>query len=530
VIEATETNNRTRPGTGRLAWLGRFLFWAIAFGVAFTQWPLYSENQHTKFLHGLASSGYGFLRTDWLANTLDPLPAFSWLVSATYRLLPQGAFYLYHVLLLGIYIYSIVGIAGYGHPLLRSGLGRMLLSVILIALHAGLLPPFSITVLGTSLGWLLQSGVASQYLINPAFQPSTFGVLLILSIYLFLSGKRNWAAASAALAAVFHSTYLPSAAILTASYMMLASLPDATGAEQSRGQRVRSALELGAVALAIVMPVLVYNLALLGPTSAEAWRRSQDIIVHFRIPQHSLPEVWVDDTVWVKLAIVVVAAWLTRRTRLFSILLLPLLAAVVLTLVQVLRPNDTLAFVAPWRMSVFLVPLSSCMVIASVLSPLIKRLARLPSQINLLVGVVAAVVLGVLVAQGTRAIQSSLHARRQDVRRPMLSYVRQAAAEGQTYLVPTYMAEFRLETGAPVVVTFKSHPYKDVEVIEWQERVLAANDLYSQPTCDKLLALRARYSFTHVVVESSQLNGGCTFAEQVYGDGQYTVYRLREIP
>ncbi len=529
MFESTNPFAQSQPGIDRLLSAGRFLSWAVAFGVAFTQWPLYSENQHTKFLHGLASGGYGLLREDWLANTADPLPAFSFLVSASYRLLPEAVFYLYHALLLGIYLYSLVGIACRIFPPLRTAVGRTVLSVAIIALHATLLPPFSAKVLGVSLGWLLQSGVAGQYLINPAFQPSTFGVLLVLSIYMFLSGRSLWAAVAAALAAVFHSTYLPSAAVLMASYLAI-TLSEPADTEHTRDGRLRSALLSGAVAFALVLPVLAHSWVIMRPSSAEAWSRAQEIIVHFRIPHHSLPEIWLDNTVFVKVAVVLLAVFLVRETRLFPILLLSLLAAVGLTGLQILWPNDTLAFVAPWRISAFLVPVSSCMVVAFVLSAVIKRLGLPGSKINFVVLALGAAALAALVIRGAKAIQSSFDARRQSDRAPMLSYVRQAKAPGQTYLIPTDMAEFRLETGAPVLVTFKSHPYKDVEVIEWQNRVLAANDFYAQPSCDKLQALVAQYTITHVVLASEQLAAGCSFLEEVYRDSRYAVYSVRQEP
>lgn len=529
MVKSTDPLVQSQPTIDRLLSTGRFLSWALAFGVAFTQWPLYSENQHTKFLHGLASAGYGFLREDWLANTADPLPAFSFLVSASYRFLPEAVFYLYHVLLLGIYLYSLVGIACRIFRPLGTAVGRTVLSVAIIALHATLLPPFSAKVLGVSLGWLLQSGVAGQYLINPAFQPSTFGVLLVLSIYLFLSGRSLWAAVAAALAAVFHSTYLPSAAVLMASYLAI-TLSEPADTEHTRARRLRYALLSGAVAFALVLPVLAYSWVILKPSSAEAWTRAQEIIVHFRIPHHSLPEIWLDNTVFVKIAIVLLAVLLVRETRLFPILLLSLLTAVVLTGLQMLWPNDTLAFVAPWRISAFLVPLSSCMVIASLLSAVIKRLDPPGSKINFVVLGLGAAGLAALVIRGALAIQSSFDARRQSAPAPMLSYVRQAKAPGQTYIVPTNMAQFRLETGAPVLVTFKSHPYKDVEVIEWQNRLLAANDFYAQPSCDKLQALVAEYKTTHVVLASDQLAAGCSFVEELYRDTGYAVYGVRQQP
>jgi hypothetical protein len=305
---------------------------------------------------------------------------------------------------------------------------------------------------------------------------------------------------------------------------------DPADTEHTRARRLRSALLSGAVAFALVLPVLAYSWVIMRPSSAEAWSRAQEIIVHFRIPHHSLPEIWLDDTVFVKIAIVLLAVLLVRKTRLFPIVLLSLLAAVVLTALQMLWPNDTLAFVAPWRISAFLVPLSSCMVVASLLSAVIKRLELPGSKINFVVLGLGAVALAALVIRGAMAIQSSFDARRQSERAPMLSYVRQAKAPGQTYMVPTDMAEFRLDTGAPVLVTFKSHPYKDVEVIEWQKRVLAANDFYAQPSCDKLHALVAEYTITHVILDSDQLAAGCSFVEELYRDTGYAVYSVRQEP
>ena len=44
----------------------------LVFALSYQQWPLYSSNQNTYFLHGLADGGVGFLELDWLAQTADP--------------------------------------------------------------------------------------------------------------------------------------------------------------------------------------------------------------------------------------------------------------------------------------------------------------------------------------------------------------------------------------------------------------------------------------------------------------------------
>src|SRR6476620_3752090 len=83
---------------------------AAVFALAHAQAPLYYSNQNQYFLHGLAQGGRGFLDEDWLARTADPTPAFSALVAFTYRYLHESFFYIYYLLILGIYLHALVGI------------------------------------------------------------------------------------------------------------------------------------------------------------------------------------------------------------------------------------------------------------------------------------------------------------------------------------------------------------------------------------------------------------------------------------
>ncbi|MEZ4714240.1 MAG: DUF6798 domain-containing protein [Caldilineaceae bacterium] len=500
--------------------VAQFLFWALLFDLAFTQWPLYSENQNTKFLIGLAQAHYGNLAQDWLANTIDPLPAFSFLVYFTYRFLYQGLFYVYHALLLGVYLYSVVGIAQTVFPLAASRVGRLYFRIIVIAMHAGLLWPFAIPVMDSSLGWLLQSGVASQYLLNPVFQPSTFGVLLILSIYLFLIDSPVWGAAVAAIAALMHSTYLPSAAVLTAIY---------ASHTLWRTRKLWPAIRVGGAALLIVLPVLIYNYLWLGPTNAELWAASQDVIVNFRIPHHSLPEIWLNNTVYVKLALVLAALILTWRTRLFAVMLVSLLVAVGLTLLQMQAPNDTLAFIAPWRISVFLVPLASTLIIGFAVAWLFKWLQPWADKYWIALGVAGLLLLAIQVRTGVLSMIDSFQDRQQHAAAALWRYVDEHKAPDEVYLAPTYMAEFRLETGAPVVVTFKSHPYKDVEVLEWRSRIDAVNDFYGAMACDKLTLMQQKYGVTHVVLEHGQAVEGCDDLTLEHADDRFDLYRLARL-
>ncbi len=175
--------------------LSRFLLLALLFAVIYTQAPLYTSNQNQYFLHGLAQAGFGNLAEDWLANTLDPTPVFSALVKGLYQLLEWDAlFYLVYALLMGIYAWSAIGIIEHVFPLQRAGSPwkstRFLVFLALFfLLHSAALRFALSRTLGDNWSFLLEDGVADQRLLGLVLQPSAFGVLLVLSIYLFLKNR-----------------------------------------------------------------------------------------------------------------------------------------------------------------------------------------------------------------------------------------------------------------------------------------------------------------------------------------------------
>src|SRR5262249_55406051 len=101
MIDAADVQRRS------LVLLGLFWFGSIPFSAAYCQAPLYYSNQNQYFLYGLARAGEGYLRDDWLAQTGDPTPLFSGLVSFTARFLQPWVFHIYHALLQGVYLAAL---------------------------------------------------------------------------------------------------------------------------------------------------------------------------------------------------------------------------------------------------------------------------------------------------------------------------------------------------------------------------------------------------------------------------------------
>ncbi len=177
--------------------------------------------------------------------------------------------------------------------------------VLVVTLHSAALRLVEGRLLGETWEYLWDGGVAGQRLLGLVFQPSTFGVFLLLSLGLFVRGRAAWAVVAAALAASVHPTYLLSAAILVLAYCLV------LWREQGG---LRRPVLLGVFALALVTPIVLYVILALGPTSPDRIAEAQQILVHERVPHHALPAVWFDATVLVKLALLGLALFVTRTT------------------------------------------------------------------------------------------------------------------------------------------------------------------------------------------------------------------------
>jgi len=536
-----------------------FILLTVVFAIAYAQSPLYTSNQNQYFLHGEAQAGIGFLKQDWLANTLDPTPVFSGLAYLTYRFLRlEALFYIFYALLMGVYLFSLVGIVSTIYEIRKSRARFLAYLALLIVIHSAGWRFAVSRVLGVNWAYILEDGVADQRLLGPVFEPSTFGVFLLLSIYLFLQRRPYLAVLSATLAATFHPTYLLSAAVLTVAYIWVtfwenvrqspaeASTPErtATGIEALAGStnefvsgarirhRFRAFKEpflLGLVALVAIAPILLYVYVNFGHTSPQATARAQDILVNFRIPYHAQPSWWFDGTAVVKILFVIAALYLVRKSRLFTILLICTLAAAGLTAVQILLKNNTLALIFPWRISTFIVPLAIAIVFAWLVTTLMERFSNLVTRYEKLLVAISLVAIAVAVLAGGLRFKLDLDRKAAGDERAMENYVAAHHQTGEVYLIPVKLQNFRLASGSPAYIDFKSIPYQDSDVLEWFRRNKIANRFYRDGNCGLLQQLSSQEGVTHVVLGSEQFGLQCPQMQPFYTDQHYAVYTLLPI-
>jgi len=459
---------------------------AIANGVS----PLFTANQHSYLLHAMAQAGYGRLRSGWMAQTTDLTPAFSALIAAGYRLMGQPFLYLAQLTAASILFGSLLLIV-------RRDLTRAQLVLIAAGLAIVASPParqFDPFVIPF---W----GVAEQYVLSTYFQPSDAGVLIVLAVALSLRRTRGallLAATLSGVAALVHPTYLLPGGLVTLGI---------AAAEHRETRRPGRALAPLAVYALVCAPMALYVVLNL-PMSDAAAR----ILARSRIPHHALPEVWfgLDDVA--RIAIVAVAVWLHRSERIGLIVGVAAAASLVASVAVAGLGHDRMLLLFPWRVSVVLVPISAALLMAWSIRRIARRSAK--NHLSRMVPALAAVVLVYLIG-------SSIVLSAREIAKPEPF---ESVPDGM-YLIPPDLQDFRLESGQPVLVDEKTHPYRGDEVLEWWRRLRAAQEFYASGTCEPLSRVRARWpGITHVVL-SRGASARCV-GTQVGRAGSFDIHRV----
>lgn len=503
-----------------------FLFLVLVFSISYTSTPLFTGNQNTHFIRGLARAGLGNLHEDWFANTVDPFPVFSLIVSVTYQYLHEYVYYLYFIFLLGIYIYSLIGIASILFDIQSSRSKYMAYLACLIIIHAEVFRNLTLKLTGVPIWRYLQSGVAAQHILSGNFERGTFGALLVFSVYLFLRGRPYLAVFFFSLAGVCNPSYLFSAAVLTAIYMLMLIW---------RKRSWKKAFLVGLFALGLVLPLIVYIVINFNGTSPEMMRQSADILVNFRAPHHAVLGAWMGKSFYAQMLIVFVALILVRRTPLFPILLISSLVGLSLILAQILLGSLRLAMLMPWRIFALIVPLSTSMIAAWLVTGVFSEF-RFEGPLRFrMVDVFSIVLIGFCVLGGIKIMKDNVEEQHAQDSVPMMTFVKDHTSPGEIYLIPveikldTELEGFRLYAGAPIVVDYKSHPYDDRNLIEWYTRIQRVVRFYEDESgdrCDNLKELSKDYGVTHVVFEKRKLPVRCRMLEELYKDDHYGVYRV----
>ncbi len=513
--------------------IAAFLGACLLFAGAFYQAPLFSSNQNTYFLNGLAHAGYGYLSSDWLALQTDHIPVFSYMVAFVHT---YGGDWLFYILFVGLATTYAVSLSAIAARTFASEWRWQHMTVFLFMLMffhcTWMLTPLAELIPGLqhvipTLQKLIDmstSGLAGQSILRPILQPSTFGVLILAGVACFLYRREFLAVACMVLAATVHPTFILHAAILTAACMFVLALE----------KRTKKALAVGVFSTLLVLPVLLYVALVLQPASPTQLAEAQSILVNERIPHHAKVSAWFSLGALLKIAIIVAGIAVSfRHKRLFMVLTICTATGLALSLLQVMTASTSLALLFPWRLSTWLVP--ACLAIllggVAVLAVRLIQTWAAPGKMPYVHLGIVGLFITFAITGGVLGVKKTVEGALTAVQTDVVFYAKTHAQPTQTYLIPLKYEKFRLAAGVPVFIDWKSHPYRDVEVIEWHDRVALAKAFYeaknSEIAAQALAAIQMKASITHVMVEKGQ---DCLLqalpGETIFQDDNYLLRQL----
>jgi len=501
------TRHKILKAGDALKTLSGWLLLGILYSIDLVQHPLYTENQNTKFLHAAATTGQGFLEHDWMANTIDPLPLFSFLAESLYRAGAIELVYILFALLAAVFLYAMTGIADHLFGLKRHAAAVWLFLAVLFLEYKN-----------------IQLGFGTQYLLGHYFQPCVFGVFILLSIERFLAGKPLWASAWLALAAAFHPAYMPSALLIQGSYTAVTLARQKT----ITGEAVLPLL----LFIALSAPLVIRYKLLFAPTSPAIAAEALTILSEQRIAVHTKVSNWLNYEDYIGMGLIAVAMIASRRTVLFRVML-PL-AALILVTVPFLYFHSwpELEVLTPWRTSVVLLPLAWAILGGWLIVKLFPLFEKKPFSV---LTAKSAAVITIAITTGLHLpVQfNSFSAYGKAPEIAVMTFARQHTVSGDLWLVPTRKTEFekvRMQGGIPVLVNWKTHPYKDREIIEWYRRNQMAESFYRH-ACKTESSLMLRklarlYGVNHVILDAQTPLLACPEAKVIFRDSRYVAIEL----
>jgi hypothetical protein len=540
-----QQNLENKSGLYKTNTLGFSIAGIILFCMAYSQAPLYYSNQNQYFLHGFTKAKLGYLEKDWLGNTTDPTPLFSGIVCVSITWLNENIFYIYYAILQGIFLSCAWMI--FHRKAISFDVGHYaLFSAIFILINSAALRWLSYRIFGNDYPWFLQSGVAGQYILGAMFQPSNFGVFLLLGLCLFLVEKHISATVFTCLAGILHTTYLLSGAFIVLGFQLYLILDGKT----------KKAISIGLLALLLVAPSVIYAASNFQPSTTEGFKEAQEFLVKFRLPHHCLPRLWLDWIACLQIVWIMFSIFLLKKKKELTVILVPFLLGALLTILQVATQSNTLALLFPWRISSVLVPFATMLILTEsvvLLTPFISGIKLLiPSMAAIIILALLGIAIpffkvGFVINETENAILAYIknHKSIDDlyllpVNVPNLAVTTRGSLSSDfkpigkkttdTRIVPIDMQRFRLYAQAPLFIDFKSIPYKDEDVLEWHKRLLLAQNWQKRLLVSKspelLKELRAQ-KISHIVI-SAKVDLEQSELELKFSDEHFKLWEIKE--
>jgi hypothetical protein len=278
-------------------------------------------------------------------------------------------------------------------------------------------------------------------------------------------------------------------------------------------------------------------------TTTDLAEKASHILARERIPFHAIPMHWLTTLDIFKLSMIAVAAYICHKQqneRLAFVLIISLVLGIAITVIVGFLDDDRILLLFPWRVSAILAPIALILLVATALNRFAKAWIYNHQKFVLIPIILLAGLVQFMKVYGgypgsapvfwiEAALTSGVYRTKIQDRLDRMEVINWAKTHDSAdlYLVPLDFEQFRIKSGRPIFIDWESHPFKDVEVIEWKRRIEVA-----QKAFENLRECRKIYSdeFNIVIVDNSSVaykgNPTCTLYNETQINSRFSFVKL----
>jgi len=481
----------------------KYILLSFLFALSIGQVAFFEEN-HVHLLRSLANNSFFKLNEDWLTNEIDHVPFFTFVSTQIIKYFSLVGLNVLHIILSVICSISIFYICkfNYSNYDFKKVIIYWFLLLVLIFSEKS-----------------FAYGVAGQYVLNPVYQPSTYGVLLISSLALFIYRKENLSVIILILAASIHPTYIIHAFFLICGYLIYLLIH----------KEYKICFKISFISLVLISPIVFYLFSNIYISDFQLYAEGQTIMAEIRIPHHAQVYSWFSYKDLQILIVIFFALFLTYNIkRLFIPLSFVVLTTIILTIIQYYTSSNFLGLLFPWRSSVYIVPICSMIILSRILILVDNKYLKSSPKFYSYSVYFAFILIIFFSLNGIFESYKSYKNHKQKY--PISSSINVHKNDITRILIPTNLEYIRLNTGLPIFVDWKTVPYKNDALIKWYERIKLANSFYDSTELENQKLLFERIykeeKISHLLVKDNNKNILLKNCEYLFKDHGYLFYDL----
>jgi len=437
------------------------------------------------------------LQNDWIASQTDHIPIFTYINYILIKLFSIKILYFVHFILLSLCALSLFLISKSIYTNLeKSDFIIVWFTLFILIFHEN----------------SFFSGVAGQSIIDAGYQPASYGVLFFLGIYFFLINKNFLSILLICISASFHPTYIIHSGFLVLGFSMYFFL----------FKKYSDLLKIFLYYSLLILPITIFVFFNFLNLDRDTTILGQEILMK-RIPHHADIHYWFSYKDIISIITFFISLILIRdKTKLFISLGIFGFCSIFVSIIQYFVEINSLALIFPWRSSVFLMPISSIIIISFLIDKFREKLLNKKKLIYV-------VFFSISIFFGLKShILENLNSNFEK-KIFLFNKIKKNYNEIDSILVPIDTVSIRLNTGLPIFINHKHHPFKHNEIIDWDLRLKLASNFYNAKNLDLqnqfLKEIIELEKISHILFKKSQFYPEC---KDLINDDDYILIEISD--